>query len=67
MKPLVGSFAAVSIAFAASAADTTLHSFKKQQLEKHYWSEGAMFGDLNRDGKPDAVFGPYWWEGPAFT
>jgi len=50
-----------------TAAEHTLVSFKKQQLEKHYWSEGAMFGDLNRDGKPDAVFGPYWWEGPAFT
>ena len=51
----------------ATAADLTLTTFKKQQLEKHYWSEGAMFGDLNKDGKPDAISGPYWWEGPAFT
>src|SRR6266540_2779446 len=50
-----------------AAAELTLHSFKKQQLEKFYWSEGAAFGDLNRDGKPDAVYGPYWWEGPDFT
>lgn len=50
-----------------SAADLTLHSFKKQQLEEYYWSEGAMLGDLNRDGKPDAVYGPYWWEGPDFN
>lgn len=49
------------------AADRTLHTFKKQHLEPYYWSEGAMFGDLNRDGKPDAVYGPYWWEGPDFT
>ena len=49
------------------AADLTLHSFKKQHLEKFYWSEGAAFGDLNRDGKPDAIYGPYWWEGPDFT
>ena len=49
------------------AADLTLHSFKKQHLEKFYWSEGAAFGDLNRDGKPDAISGPYWWEGPGFT
>ncbi len=49
------------------AADFTLHSFKKQHLEEFYWSEGAALGDLNRDGKPDAVFGPYWWEGPEFT
>jgi hypothetical protein len=52
---------------AASAADYALHTFKKTQLDKYYWSEGAMFGDLNKDGKPDAISGPYWWEGPAFT
>ena len=51
----------------AVAAEPTLHSFKKQHLENFYWSEGAMLGDLNRDGKPDAVYGPYWWEGPSFT
>src|SRR4026208_2541036 len=51
----------------ASAADYTLHSFQKLQLEKYYWSEGANFGDLNRDGRPDAISGPYWWEAPGFT
>jgi len=40
--------------------------FRKLHLEKYYWSEGANFGDLNNDGKPDAVSGPYWWEGPDF-
>ena len=64
--PLVAA-ALVLIAPSALAADLTLHSFKKQHLESHYWSEGAAFGDLNRDGKPDAIYGPYWWEGPAFT
>src|SRR5215212_7711386 len=49
------------------AADLTLHSFRKQHLETFYWSEGAMLGDLNRDGKPDAIYGPYWWEGPEFA
>lgn len=57
----------VLISSSASAAETTLHSFKRQSLEKYYWSEGAALGDLNRDGKPDAVSGPYWWEGPGFT
>jgi hypothetical protein len=57
----------VVCAASAFAADYTLHSFKKQHLENYYWSEGAMLGDLNRDGKPDAVYGPYWWEGPGFT
>ena len=48
------------------AADLTLTTFKKRPLEKFYWSEGAAFGDLNRDGKPDAIYGPFWFEGPDF-
>ncbi|MFM7750782.1 MAG: FG-GAP repeat domain-containing protein, partial [Opitutaceae bacterium] len=58
---------AVVAAGLAHGAERALTSFTKQHLEKFYWSEGAAFGDLNRDGKPDAVFGPYWWEGPDFT
>lgn len=65
LRPLVLALAAAPAL--ALAAEPTLVSFKRQHLEKYYWSEGAMFGDLNRDGKPDAVFGPYWWEGPDFT
>ncbi len=48
------------------AADYTLHSFKKTQLSEHFWSEGATFGDLNKDGHNDIVSGPYWWAGPDF-
>ena len=44
----------------------TLHQFERVQLDKFYWSEGANFGDLNNDSKPDAISGPYWWEGPGF-
>ena len=57
---------AVGLAAVSRAAEPTLHTFKKQHLERYYWSEGAALGDLNRDGKPDAVYGPYWWEGPEF-
>ena len=56
-----------SLTLATSAAERTLHSFKKRVLDKYYWSEGAIFGDLNRDGRPDAVSGPYWWEAPDFS
>ena len=51
---------------AVLAADPVLHTFKKQQLDEHFWSEGASFGDFNRDGKMDIVSGPYWYEGPDF-
>ena len=43
-----------------------LHSFAKQQLSIHFWSEGATLGDFNRDGKMDVVSGPYWYQGPDF-
>lgn len=60
------SLGAFVCALTSPAAEPLLHTFKKLHLEKYYWSEGANFGDLNHDGKPDAVSGPYWWEGPTF-
>jgi len=47
--------------------DYLLHTFKRTQLTDKFWCEGATFGDLNRDGKPDIVSGPFWYEGPDFT
>ncbi len=52
---------------ASAGAKYTLHTWKKIQLNNQFWSEGATFADFNRDGKMDAVSGPYWWEGPDFT
>lgn len=48
------------------AGKNVLHSFSKQQLTDEFWSEGAGFGDFNRDGKMDVVSGPYWYQGPDF-
>src|SRR5262249_50216586 len=56
----------LSAAVVASAADYTLHTFKKIQLNDLFWSEGANIGDFNPGGKMDVVSGPYWWEGPDF-
>jgi hypothetical protein len=39
----------------------------KKQLTNHFWAEGANFGDFNKDGKMDVVYGPHWYEGPDFT
>jgi putative membrane-bound dehydrogenase-like protein len=40
--------------------------FKKQELDEHFWAEGAGVGDFNRDGIRDVVAGPYWYAGPDF-
>jgi hypothetical protein len=44
----------------------TLISWKRVQLHGDFYSEGAGIGDINGDGKPDIVAGPFWWEGPSF-
>ncbi len=43
-----------------------LHLFERQELSNEFWSEGAAFGDINRDGKQDVVAGPFWYPGPDF-
>jgi putative membrane-bound dehydrogenase-like protein len=50
-----------------AAAHAMLDTFKKVKLSNYFWSEGASFGDFNRDGHMDIVSGPYWYEGPDFT
>lgn len=51
----------------AAAEEHLLHKFQRQQLTDKFWAEGAAFGDLNRDGKPDIIAGPFWYEGPDFS
>jgi hypothetical protein len=41
-------------------------AFKRVQLTDQFWAEGAACADLNRDGKADVVYGPFWFEGPQF-
>lgn len=40
--------------------------FEKLHLTPVYWSEGANFGDFNRDGHQDIVCGPHLYLGPNF-
>ena len=62
-------FASLMLASASvlSAADHELHRFKVVPLTDVYYSEGANVGDIDGDGVIDAVYGPYWFEGPEFT
>jgi hypothetical protein len=56
----------LSSTIGASAAERTLHTFKRVALTTEFWSEGAGAADFNRDGKLDVVSGPYWYAGPDF-
>jgi putative membrane-bound dehydrogenase-like protein len=49
-----------------SAEKFTLHTFDRIQLTDVYYSEGANFGDLDRDGVMDIVHGPFWFQGPDY-
>lgn len=51
---------------AAADAPGSKSAFERKTLNGGYFSEGASFGDLNGDGKVDAVSGPHWWAGPDF-
>jgi len=51
------------VGIAAGAMPT----FQKQILADKYFCDGINSGDFNRDGKPDIVAGPFWYQGPEFT
>jgi hypothetical protein len=59
---------ATLLTFAAAAAgdDASPVAFKTQQLSDKFYSEGAHFADLDRDGKIDVIAGPFWYAGPDF-
>lgn len=42
-------------------------TFTTRTLETAFFAEGATAGDLNRDGAPDLIAGPLWYEGPTFA
>jgi hypothetical protein len=41
--------------------------FRKQMLNPLYYSWGPPVADINRDGVPDIVVGPYYYLGPNYT
>src|ERR1043165_9527153 len=58
---------ALAFTFSAFAAESVPSGeFTRKQLTNEFWAEGANFGDFNKDGKMDIVYGPFWYEGPDF-
>lgn len=52
---------------AGVAPEITAANFRKIQLTDRFYAEGISVGDVNRDGVPDALSGPYAYLGPTFT
>ncbi len=60
----------VTLAALATAAVTTSATpitFDRQQLTDRFYSEGVAVADIDNDGTPDVIAGPYWYRGPEYT
>src|SRR5690349_17820765 len=66
MKAILSGVLVAAAVTSVPAKDYLLHSWEKKQLSNEFWSEGANYGDFNKDGRNDIVSGPFWWEGPSF-
>src|SRR5689334_16704796 len=56
-----GGFAIVLLIASGDAGIAEPASFQKQILTGKYYCDGISAGDVNRDGKPDIVAGPFWY------
>lgn len=50
----------LALLLATSVQAATQITWKRQQLHGDFYSEGAGIGDINGDGQPDVVAGPFW-------
>lgn len=57
---------AVTMTLAADASEKKDPEWQKIVLTTKFRSEGAAFGDFNKDGVMDVVSGHIWYEGPDF-
>jgi len=59
--------AVIGVAALGSAVAAPAVTFKRQVIDPRFFAESIAVADVNKDGKPDLIVGPYWFEGPAFT
>lgn len=64
--PLLVSYRRVIVEAQQKMADIRQPEFAKLTLMDKYYCDGIAAGDINHDGKPDIVAGPFWYEGPIF-
>jgi hypothetical protein len=48
-------------------AETTSSHFREQRINDFLYSWGAAAGDVNHDGVPDVIAGPFYFLGPNYT
>jgi hypothetical protein len=48
-------------------AEKTSEHFRMQRLSDFFYSWGSAVGDINHDGIPDVIAGPFWFAGPDYT
>lgn len=57
----------ILLLFSALLAHSAHPAFHKHVLTEKYFCDGINAGDFNQDKHVDAVAGPFWYEGPAFS
>ena len=66
-KLVLLSFAFICVHLLSHSSSFAQQKWDKRWLTAIFYSEGAAFGDFNKDGKTDVVSGPFIYEGPEFT
>ncbi|MEK0446991.1 MAG: hypothetical protein RLZZ399_2312 [Verrucomicrobiota bacterium] len=59
-------FLLLAAALAVTTSISQAQTFSRLQLTDDFWAEGSAIGDFNKDGIPDVVYGPWWFEGPSY-